>query len=55
MYGPLYIRKEEPANIQFDNFGINFSLNDTSSATHASRIDGNEENNHYSSLLKPTR
>ena len=50
MYGPLQIGKEEPVNIQFDNFGINFSPNDTSSASHTSRIGGNEENIHYYSL-----
>lgn len=55
MYGPLQIGKEEPVNLQFGNFGINFWPNDTSGASHASSIDGNEANSRYSSLANSPR
>lgn len=55
MYGPLQIGKEEPVNLQFGNFGISSWPNDTSGASHASSIDGNEVNSRYSSLSNSPR
>lgn len=55
MYGPLQIGKEEPVNLQFGNFGISSWPNDTSGASHASSIDGNEVNSRYSSLTNSPR
>ena len=55
MYRPLHIGKEKHVNLQFRNFGINISPNDTYSVSHASRIDGNEANSHYCSLSNSPR
>ena len=55
MYGPLQIGKEEPIDLQFGNFGINFWPNDTSGASHANRIDVNEAKSRYYSLSNSPR